>query len=90
MDVEKRADWREMYNLALFETDPAMLPIRIDDARSAIHSRTFELWGLGTADSGERSQLDAASYFLGLLRAIAMKKEPRALFYSAASNKRPA
>ena len=90
MNIEKGADWREIYNLALFETNPVMLSIRKEDARSVVRSRILELWGSGTIDIDERSQLDAALYFLGLLRAIAMKKEPAGLYSSAAANKRPA
>jgi hypothetical protein len=66
----------QLYRLAVLESDPAKLPMRIDDARKAIRWRVCELWDLGAIDTCERSQLDAASYFLGLLRMIAAKKKP--------------
>ena len=34
-----------------------------------------ELWQLRPADGRERSELDAAAYFLGLLRSMSKKKQ---------------
>jgi hypothetical protein len=49
--------------------------MRIEAANQAIRFRVCEMWQLGPTDARERSQLDAASYFLGLLRTIAGKKK---------------
>jgi hypothetical protein len=68
-------DWRDVYREALFEPDSEKVLIRIDTANQAIRCRVCGIWQLGRADGQERSQLDAASYFLGLLRTITGKKK---------------
>lgn len=83
MEPLRNANWQQLYRLAVLESDPAKLPIRIDDARKAIRWRVCELWDLGATDTCERSQLDAALYFLGLLRMIAAKRRPESLVCSA-------
>lgn len=74
-NAEMNADWRDLYRQALFELDSEKLELRIDAANRAIRSRVCEIWQLGSTDARERSQLDAASYFLGLLRMIAGKQK---------------
>jgi hypothetical protein len=72
---EMTADWRELYREALFEADCDKVLVRIDVANQAIRCRLFELWQLGPADVRERSELDAAAYFLGLLRSMSGRKQ---------------
>ena len=72
---EIAADWRELYREALFEADRDKVPVRIDVASQAIRCRLCELWQLGPTDIRERSELDAAAYFLGLLRSMSGKKQ---------------
>ena len=74
-NAEMNADWRDLYRQALFERDSEKLELRIEAANRAIRSRVCEIWHLGSTDARERSQLDAASYFLGLLRTIAGKQK---------------
>ena len=74
-NAEINADWRDLYREALFEPDLEKLPMRVDAANQAIRSRVCEIWQLGPDDAEERSQLDAASYFLGLLLTIAVNKK---------------
>jgi hypothetical protein len=75
MDDARNTDWRERYRQALFESDPDILPMRLDEAHKAIRWRICELWDIGAADNSELSHLDSAAYFLGLLRTIAEKKQ---------------
>lgn len=83
MEPLRNTNWQQLYRLAVFEPDLQKLPTRIDDAHKAIRWRICELWDLGTMDTCERSRLDAALYFLGLLRMIAAKKSRESLFCSA-------
>jgi hypothetical protein len=75
MESIRHTNWQQLYRLAVFESDPEKLPLCIEEACEAIRWRVSELWDLGAVDSCERSQLDAASYFLGLLRMIAARKK---------------
>jgi len=77
MDDSRNADWRERYRQALFESDPELLPMRLDEANKAIRWRICELWNVGVAGNSELSHLDSAAYFLGLLRNITQKKQKR-------------
>jgi hypothetical protein len=72
---EMNADWRDLYRQAVFEFDSEKFEMRIEAANQAIRCRVCAMWQLGPVDARERSQLDAASYFLGLLR-MAGKKKP--------------
>ena len=67
MDPERYANWRQLYRQALFEPDLGKLSMRIEQAHDAIHWRRLQLWHSGGVDVRERSELDAVSYFLGLL-----------------------
>lgn len=71
----EQVDWREQYRQALFEADPQRVLTRIEEAHQAIRFRICELWDSDAADIRERSELDSAAYFLGLLRTIAANKE---------------
>lgn len=70
----EKADWQEQYRQALFEADPQRVLMRIEEAYEAIRCRICELWESDATDVRERSQLDSAAYFLGLLRTIATNK----------------
>jgi len=63
--------WPELYREALLEPDPRKVPVRIEEARKAIHRRAHELWGAGLATTREQRELDAALHFLDLLRMVA-------------------
>lgn len=73
--ADEKADWREQYRQALFEADPQRVLTRIEEAHDAIRYRICELWESDETDIRERSELDSAAYFLGLLRTIAANKE---------------
>ncbi len=60
--------WRDLYSLALFETDKRELPSRIAKAEHALRIRAKELFSAGS-DSGEEAQaVDDALYALQALR----------------------
>jgi hypothetical protein len=91
MGALRNMNWQQLYRLAVFESDPEKLPLRIEAACEAIRWRISQLWDLGANDSCERSQLDAAIYFLGLLRTFAAKKKsPCGTLRSAAAGKHAA
>jgi hypothetical protein len=91
MEAVRNTNWQQLYRLAVFESDPDKLAMRIEDASKGIRWRACELWDLGTVDSCERTKLDAAAYFLGLLRTIAAKRNPDSTLCSAtAAGKRAA
>ena len=59
-------DWRVVYQLALFETDPAKIQERIIDAQIAILKRGHKL--LASPWGREHQELDDALRFLRLLQ----------------------
>jgi hypothetical protein len=59
-------DWRVVYQIALFETDPAKIQERIVDAQIAILQRGHKL--LASPRCRERQELDDALRFLRLLQ----------------------
>lgn len=63
-------DWHDLYRQALMETDPARSPQLIEEAYRAVQRRTLELWYASSPETKERHELDAALYFLGLLRMV--------------------
>lgn len=67
---QARTTWPELYRQAILEPDRARLPARIDAAREAIQYRARELWYAETPKTKELRDLDAAIYFLGLLRKL--------------------
>lgn len=67
-------EWRELYREALLESDPTRVPILIEEAYKAVQRRTLELWYACRPETKERHELDAALYFLGLLRMIGPMK----------------
>lgn len=59
-------DWKRLYQIALFETDPAKIPDRIVDAQGAILERGNQL--LASSPCPEHRDLDYAMRFLRLLQ----------------------
>jgi hypothetical protein len=70
-ELEKNEHWADLYRQALFEEDNNKLPQMLERAHQAVQQRAHELWcepAGQQATSKERRELDAALYFLGLLR----------------------
>lgn len=74
-NAERNTDWRDLYEEAVLEFDPEKMLVRIDSAQEAIRDRVRELWYEGSSDIAEQSHLDAAFYFLGMLRTIAGEQQ---------------
>jgi hypothetical protein len=66
-DSSPAAGWKELYRLALFETDKARVVARIAAARESIAARERALFCAGSAAMEERKALEAALYGLQLL-----------------------
>ena len=60
--------WRELYRLALFETDRRQLPARLDEAERALARRAGELFSTPDNNSDEVQAIDVARYALRALR----------------------
>jgi hypothetical protein len=60
--------WRELYKVALFETDKREIPIRIADAEKAIRERARLLFSTSTDNIEEDQALDDALYALHALQ----------------------
>jgi hypothetical protein len=73
-DIEINEHWSELYRRALFEEDRDKLPSLLEQAHRAVQQRVRELWyspARGSKASGrERRELDAAAYYLDLLRSL--------------------
>ena len=67
---EMNEGWSALYKQAIRESDRCLLPARIDEASEAIRRRSRELWYEGAFETMERHELDAALYFLRLLRKV--------------------
>ena len=71
--------WGELYRRALFEEDRNKLPLSLERAHQAVQQRVRELWysptdGQNVTDK-ERCELDAAAYYLGLLRSLMAQEQ---------------
>jgi hypothetical protein len=60
-------NWRELYNAALFETDPSKIPSRIEVARSALVFRSRELFKTSPNYDREAEAIEDALYALQAL-----------------------
>jgi hypothetical protein len=60
-------NWRGWYKAALFETDTSKLPVRIEEARKALMSRSRELFETSTNYEGESEAIENALYALQAL-----------------------
>jgi hypothetical protein len=71
-DNENKLHWSELYRQALFEDDQEKLPKLLEVAYKAAQQRVHEIWYEPAAaervTAAERRELDAAIYYLGLLR----------------------
>ncbi len=77
--VDKKEHWGELYRRALFEEDRARLPLSLQQAHQAVEQRVRELWypptdGQNVTDK-ERRELNAATYYLGLLRSLGDRQQ---------------
>ena len=61
-------NWRELYKVALFETDKNKVPERIAQAEWALVLRARELFHTNSEHLREREVVDAAIYALHILR----------------------
>jgi hypothetical protein len=60
--------WRDLYVVALFETNTDQIPLRIADAEKAIVNRARELFSAGADTIEEDQALDDALYALRALQ----------------------
>jgi hypothetical protein len=77
--IDKKEHWGELYRRALFEEDRNKLPLSLEQAHQAVQQRVRELWyspadGRNVTDK-ERRELDAAAYYLGLLRSLEARQQ---------------
>ncbi len=61
-------EWRDLYSLALFETDRRELPSRIAEAEHALRIRAKELFSAPSDSREEAQAVDDALYALQALR----------------------
>lgn len=78
IESKQNEHWSELYRRALFEEDRDKLPALLEKANQAVQERVRELWyspigGKSVIDK-ERRELDAASYYLGLLKSLEVRK----------------
>ena len=69
--------WSDLYRQAILESDPDRLHARIEEASSAIQSRSRELWNARSTESREKRDLDSALHFLRLLRLVGVAEDIR-------------
>lgn len=67
-------NWRTLYKEAVLEPDHKKTKTRVAEAQTAIRLRALEMWYAGPMEATERSQMDAASHFLGILCQIGTDK----------------
>lgn len=65
--AEALRSWRELYKAALSETDVSKLPLRIEEARRALISRSRELFSTSPNYDGETEAVENALYALQAL-----------------------
>jgi hypothetical protein len=77
--IDKKNHWEELYRRALFEEDRNELPLSLEQAHHAVQQRVRELWYSPTDNQNvtdkERRELDAADYFIGLLRSLEARQQ---------------
>ena len=59
--AETLRSWRGLYKAALFETDASKLPLRIEEARRALVSRSRELFATSPNYDGEVEAIEMHS-----------------------------
>lgn len=65
--TEVLQSWRVLYQAALFETDTSKQPSRIEEAKSALLSRSRQLFETFPSSDGEAEAIDNALYALHAL-----------------------
>jgi hypothetical protein len=77
--IDKKEHWGELYRRALFEEDHNKLPVSLEQAHQAVQQRVRELWYSPTDNQNvtdrERRELDAADYFIRLLRSLEARQQ---------------
>lgn len=77
-EATKNENWSELYRRALFEEDRDKLPVLLEQAHQAVQARVRELWyspaECHSSPDKERRELDAAAYYLGLLKSLEARK----------------
>jgi len=66
--TEVLRSWRALYQAALFEADTSKQPSRIEEAKSALLSRSRELFAASPSYDGEAEAIDNALYALQALQ----------------------
>ena len=75
-EIKMNDHWADLYRRALFEEDRDKLPFLLEQAYRAVQYRMRELWysPARNISDKERRELDAAAYYLDLLRSLEVKK----------------
>jgi len=71
--ASSRSIWEKLYERAILELDYAKVPERIAEARHAMHDRAEEI--LTESPSNERSALNKALRYLGLLEEVTAREK---------------
>ena len=91
--INDNQHWSELYRKALFEEDRSKLPSLLEEADRAVQQRLRELWysraPAGNVLDKERRELDAAAYYLGLLRSLQVRKAYAGLYADCAASLQP-
>lgn len=77
LEQHSQKQWSELYRQALLESDETKLQRRIEEAEKAIQQRALELW-YAEPPTRERTDLDVALRFLGILKSVALNTRAHA------------
>lgn len=77
--IDKKEHWARLYRRALFEGDRRKLPLLLEQAHEAVLQRVRELhyssiYGQDVTCK-EHRELDAAAYYIGLLRSLETQQQ---------------
>jgi hypothetical protein len=77
--IDKKEHWARLYRRALFEGDRRKLPLLLEQAHEAVLQRVRELHYSPTYRQDvtykEHRKLDAAAYYIGLLRSLEAQQQ---------------
>ncbi len=65
--------WKQLYQAALLEFDPSKLPVRIFEARNAIHDRAEDI--LTSSSLAEHRSLNSALHTLQILEQVTAREK---------------